>query len=146
VAKAAPCGRATTTLDVTAQKQILDLLDHLRRELELALLFITHDLGVVGKVADRVAVMYAGRIVEEGPVQKVLTSPQHPHTQGLLAAPPTLERRVLTPIPGSVPQLTDLPPGCAFAPRCSFRRAACEQVVPEFRQAEADHAARCVLL
>jgi oligopeptide/dipeptide ABC transporter ATP-binding protein len=135
----------TTALDVTVQKQILDLLDRLRRELDLALLFITHDLGVVAKVADRVAVMYAGRIVEEGPVQKVLLSPQHPYTQGLLAASPTLERRVLTPIPGTVPQLKQLPPGCAFAPRCSFRRAECDQAVPAFRQVEPDHGARCVL-
>jgi len=136
----------TTALDVTVQKQILDLLDHLRRELELALLFITHDLGVVANVADRIAVMYAGRIVEEGPALKVLTSPKHPYTQGLLAASPTLERRMLIPIPGTVPQLTELPAGCAFAPRCSFRRAECEQAVPEFRQAAPDHAARCVLL
>jgi oligopeptide/dipeptide ABC transporter ATP-binding protein len=136
----------TTALDVTVQKQILDLLDRLRRELELALLFITHDLAVVAKVADRVAVMYAGRIVEEGPARQVLTVPRHPYTQGLLAASPTLEKRKLTPIPGSVPQLTDLPPGCAFAPRCSFRRAECEQAVPEFRLAGANHGARCVLL
>jgi oligopeptide/dipeptide ABC transporter ATP-binding protein len=135
----------TTALDVTVQKQILDLLDHLRRELELALLFITHDLGVVGKVADRVAVMYAGRIVEEGPTRKVLTSPKHPYTQGLLAASPTLERRALTPIPGTVPQLTELPAGCAFAPRCAFRRGECEQAVPELRKVEAEHEARCVL-
>jgi oligopeptide/dipeptide ABC transporter ATP-binding protein len=136
----------TTALDVTVQKQILNLLDRLRRELGLALLFITHDLGVVAKVADRVAVMYAGRIVEEGPVRTVLGSPLHPYTQGLLAASPTLERKVLTPIPGNVPQLRDLPPGCAFAPRCSFRRAECEQRVPEFRFGEADHGARCVLV
>jgi oligopeptide/dipeptide ABC transporter ATP-binding protein len=136
----------TTALDVTVQKQILDLLDHLRRELELALLFITHDLGVVAKVADRIGVMYAGRIVEEGPVLKVLTSPQHPYTQGLMAASPTLERRILTPIPGSVPRLTELPAGCAFAPRCSHRRAECEEAVPEFRPVGPDHAARCVLL
>jgi oligopeptide/dipeptide ABC transporter ATP-binding protein len=136
----------TTALDVTVQKQILDLLDHLRRELELALLFITHDLGVVAKVADRIGVMYAGRIVEEGPVLKVLTSPQHPYTQGLLAASPTLERRILTPIPGTVPRLTELPAGCAFAPRCSYRRAECEEAVPELRSVGPDHAARCVLL
>ncbi len=136
----------TTALDVTVQKQILDLLDHLRRELGLVLLFITHDLGVVAKVADRIAVMYAGRIVEEGPVLKVLMSPQHPYTQGLLAASPTLERRILTPIPGTVPRLTELPAGCAFAPRCSYRRAECEEAVPEFRSVGPDHAARCVLL
>jgi oligopeptide/dipeptide ABC transporter ATP-binding protein len=136
----------TTALDVTVQKQILDLLDHLRRELKLALLFITHDLGVVAKVADRIAVMYAGRVVEEGPVLSVLTSPQHPYTQGLLAASPSLERRILTPIPGTVPQLTELPPGCAFAPRCSYHRPECDEAVPEFRPAGPDHAARCVLL
>ena len=136
----------TTALDVTVQKQILDLLDHLRRELGLALLFITHDLGVVAKVADRVAVMYAGRIVEEGPAQQVLTAAKHPYTRGLLAASPTLEKRALTPIPGTVPQLAALPPGCAFAPRCASRRAECEARVPEFRQTAADHVARCVLI
>lgn len=136
----------TTALDVTVQKQILDLLDHLRRELELTLLFITHDLGVVAKVADRIAVMYAGRIVEEGPTGKVLASPRHPYTQGLLAASPTLERRVLTPIPGTVPQLTELPAGCAFAPRCGYRRAECEEGVPELRKVDREHEARCVLI
>ena len=113
----------TTALDVTVQKQILDLLDGLRRELRLGLLFITHDLGVVAQVADRVAVMYAGRIIEEGPAREVLAAPRHPYTQGLLKASPTIERGKLTPIPGSVPQLTALPPGCAFEPRCSVRRS-----------------------
>jgi len=136
----------TTALDVTVQQQILALLDRLRRELELSLLFITHDLGVVAQVADRIAVMYAGRIVEWGSAEKVLTSPQHPYTQGLLAASPTLERKALTPIPGVVPQLTHLPPGCAFAPRCGFRRDKCDEGVPEFRGPEPDHGARCILL
>jgi oligopeptide/dipeptide ABC transporter ATP-binding protein len=136
----------TTALDVTVQKQILELLDQLRREMELALLFITHDLGVVAKVADRVAVMYAGRIIEEGPTQDVLLSPQHPYTQGLLAASPTIIRGQLIPIPGTVPQLTALPPGCAFAPRCGYRRAECDRAVPAFRPPHSDHSARCVLL
>ncbi len=136
----------TTALDVTVQKQILDLLDRLRRELNLGLVFITHDLGVVARVADRVAVMYAGRIVEAGPAAEVLCAPRHPYTQGLLAASPSLEKRKLTPIPGTVPQLTALPPGCAFEPRCGFRRSECTVAVPELRNASANHAARCVLV
>jgi len=136
----------TTALDVTVQKEILELLQELRRKLGLGLLFITHDLGVVAQVADRVAVMYAGRIVEEGPAKEVLGSPRHPYTQGLLAASPRLERGKLTPIPGSVPQLTALPPGCAFEPRCELRRSECRVAVPELRAASAEHAARCVLV
>jgi peptide/nickel transport system ATP-binding protein len=136
----------TTALDVTVQKEILELLQRLGRELQLGLLFITHDLGVVAQVADRVAVMYAGRVVEEGPVKEVLRVPRHPYTQGLLAASPKLERGKLTPIPGSVPKLTALPPGCAFEPRCGFRRDECSVAVPELRPANAEHVARCVLL
>jgi oligopeptide/dipeptide ABC transporter ATP-binding protein len=136
----------TTALDVTVQKHILDLLDGLRRELKLGLLFITHDLGVVAQVADRVAVMYAGRIAEEGPAAEVFNAPRHPYTQGLLAASPSLEKKKLTPIPGTVPQLTALPPGCAFEPRCAFSRRECSVAVPELRPASANHAARCVLV
>ena len=136
----------TTALDVTVQKQILDLLDRLRRELQLGLLFITHDLGVVAQVADRLAVMYAGRIVEEGPARTVLQAPRHPYTKGLLAASPTLERGKLAPIPGTVPQLTALPPGCAFEPRCAVRVAECVRGVPELRTAAPGQAARCILV
>jgi oligopeptide/dipeptide ABC transporter ATP-binding protein len=136
----------TTALDVTVQRQILELLDRLRRDMRLGMLFITHDLGVVAKVADRVAVMYAGRIVEEGPAEEVLRAPSHPYTQGLLLASPRLERSQLKPIPGSVPQLTALPPGCAFAPRCELWRPECDRGVPAFRPEDSDHQARCVLL
>ena len=136
----------TTALDVTVQKQILELLDHLRRELKLGLLFITHDLGVVAQVADRVAVMYAGHIIEEGPAREVLARPRHPYTQGLLKASPTLRRGALMPIPGTVPQLTALPPGCAFEPRCELRRADCITEMPALRAAGENHKARCVLV
>jgi oligopeptide/dipeptide ABC transporter ATP-binding protein len=147
----------TTALDVTVQKQILELLATLRRDLQLALLFITHDLGVVAQVADRVAVMYAGRIVEEGPVAEVLHHPAHPYTQGLLRAAPRLTREKLVPVPGAVPALDALPPGCAFAPRCLQHIPACDAALPNLVSvnsihangaadtADADHRARCIL-
>jgi oligopeptide/dipeptide ABC transporter ATP-binding protein len=143
----------TTALDVTVQKQVLGLLDELRREMRLGMLFITHDLGVVAQVADRVAVMYTGRIVEQGPAREVLTQPAHPYTKGLLAASPTLKRGKLQPVPGTVPQLTALPPGCTFAPRCAWRQEECTAHVPDLRVTPGDsaapdsaHAARCILV
>jgi oligopeptide/dipeptide ABC transporter ATP-binding protein len=136
----------TTALDVTVQKQILELLAKLRRELRLSMLFITHDLGVVAQVAGRVAVMYVGRIVEEGPVEEVLRAPRHPYTEGLLRAAPRLTREKLVPIPGTVPSLGALPPGCAFAPRCPHRVAECDAAMPELRAVNKNHEARCILV
>ncbi|MGA7189052.1 MAG: ABC transporter ATP-binding protein [Candidatus Acidiferrales bacterium] len=136
----------TTALDVTVQKQILELLAKLRRDLQLSMLFITHDLGVVAQVADRVAVMYAGRIVEEGPVSEVLHAPAHPYTQALLRAAPRLAREKLVPIPGTVPALDALPPGCAFAPRCPHHVPQCDAAVPELRAVNTNHHARCILV
>jgi oligopeptide/dipeptide ABC transporter ATP-binding protein len=136
----------TTALDVTVQKQILELLAKLRRELQLSLLFITHDLGVVAQVADRVAVMYAGRVVEHGPVMEVLRAPSHPYTAGLLRAAPRLVREKLIPIPGSVPSLTALPPGCSFAPRCAVHIPDCDSAMPQLRAVNTNHKARCILV
>jgi peptide/nickel transport system ATP-binding protein len=136
----------TTALDVTVQKQILDLLGRLRRDLGLTLLFITHDLGVVAQVAGRIAVTYAGRIVEEGSAREVLQRPRHPYTAGLLRASPQLVRQKLEPIPGNVPSLTALPSGCAFEPRCALRLPECSAAMPELRTAGPEHRARCVLV
>jgi oligopeptide/dipeptide ABC transporter ATP-binding protein len=136
----------STALDVTVQKQILGLLAKLRKELQLSLLFITHDLGVVAQVADRIIVMYAGRIVEDGPTIEVLRRPRHPYTEGLLRAAPRLERGNLIPIPGTVPALNALPPGCAFAPRCPYHVTECDAAVPELRPVSKNHSARCILV
>ena len=119
----------TTALDVTVQAQILSLLDDLRRDRGLAIIFITHDFGVVAQLCDRVAVMYAGRIVEEGPTQVVLDAPAHPYTKRLIACVPELGggRRVLAAIPGLPPMVDNLPSGCAFAPRCDKAQESCRK-------------------
>ena len=119
----------TTALDVTVQAQILSLLDDLRRDRGLAIIFITHDFGVVAQLCDRLAVMYAGRIVEEGPTAAVLDAPAHPYTRRLIACVPELGtgRRELAAIPGLPPVVDDLPPGCAFAPRCDKAQEACRR-------------------
>jgi oligopeptide/dipeptide ABC transporter ATP-binding protein len=117
----------TTALDVTIQAQVLDLLMDLRDELGMAIMIITHNMGVIAEVADRVLVMYAGRIVEQSPAADLFDAPQHPYTKGLLACVPTLQqdRHRLIAIPGSLPEPARRPPGCRFAPRCSYRIEAC---------------------
>jgi oligopeptide/dipeptide ABC transporter ATP-binding protein len=136
----------TTALDVTVQAEILDLLRDLRAKLGLALLLITHDLGVVAEMADRVAVMYGGRVVEEGPVAEVFRAPAHPYTRGLLAClPGNVDGRRLTAIPGTVPSLGQFPAGCAFAPRCTDRLAACDVAPPEITRLGRGREVRCYL-
>jgi peptide/nickel transport system ATP-binding protein len=136
----------TTALDVTVQAEILDLLRDLRSKLGLALMLITHDLGVVAEMADRVAVMYGGRIVEEGPVADVFKTPAHPYTRGLLAClPGTGAGRRLTAIGGTVPSLGQFPAGCAFAPRCGDRLAECDMVPPGVTTLEGARKVRCYL-
>jgi len=135
----------TTALDVTVQAQILSLLDDLRRERGLAIIFITHDFGVVAQLCDRVAVMYAGQIVEEGPTETILTQPAHPYTKRLMACVPELGggKRELAAIPGMPPVVSDLPPGCSFAARCDKATAACR--TGEIALAgTASHTVRCI--
>ena len=137
----------TTALDVTIQAQILELLAALRRETGMALVLISHDLGVVAETCDRVAVMYAGRIVEEAPVQALFANPAHPYTQGLIGALPELDgaRRRLAAIPGGVPEPWAMPPGCAFAPRCPAHHHACDAAPPPPARIGHAHHAACVL-
>ena len=136
----------TTALDVTIQQQILDLLNDLRHKFGLAMLFISHDLAVVSHVADRVAVMYAGNLVELGAKTDIFHAPAHPYTQGLLRAIPTLSTDRALPlatIEGTVPSIAQLPPGCPFEPRCTFRIAACAVQLPPLVEVSPAHWARC---
>jgi peptide/nickel transport system ATP-binding protein len=136
----------TTALDVTIQAEILDLLQEMKEQFHLALLLITHDLGVVAGHADRVAVMYAGRIVEEGPMRQIFRAPAHPYTRGLLASIPSgAAGQRLAGIDGTVPDLASLPPGCAFEPRCPERFGRCATAPPPAFSVEPSHAARCYL-
>jgi oligopeptide/dipeptide ABC transporter ATP-binding protein len=136
----------TTALDVTIQAQILELLADLRAKFGLAMLFISHDLAVVSQVADRVAVMYAGNLVELGTRQEIFQAPAHPYTRGLLKAVPDLKTardRPLQTIEGTVPPLQAMPPGCAFEPRCGFRVPACTSALPPLVEVSPGHLARC---
>jgi oligopeptide/dipeptide ABC transporter ATP-binding protein len=136
----------TTALDVTIQAQILELLAELRRKFGLTMLFISHDLAVVSQVADRVAVMYSGCLVELGSKRDIFQSPAHPYTRGLLHAVPDLttdRNRPLETIEGTVPSLQALPPGCAFEPRCQYRIDGCAADMPALVEVTAGHWARC---
>jgi oligopeptide/dipeptide ABC transporter ATP-binding protein len=136
----------TTALDVTVQAEVLDLLRELRKTFGLSLLLITHDLGVVAEMADRVAVMYCGRIVEQGPVAELLGSPAHPYTRGLLASVPDGRSGTrLVAIPGTVPALGRAGEGCAFAPRCGDRFDPCTKAVPELTALGPGRDVRCYL-
>ena len=138
----------TTALDATVQIQVLLLLRQLQKELGLGIIFVTHDVGVACEIADRIGVMYAGRILETGPVGDVIASPAHPYTKGLLHSMvgDQVQGRKLTPIPGEPPNLQALPPGCSFAPRCAQASEACLSAIPDFARVAAGHDARCVLL
>jgi peptide/nickel transport system ATP-binding protein len=141
----------TTALDVTIQAQILALLDKLRREIGMAILFVTHNLGVVAEIADRVVVMYGGRVVEESDVRQLFRAPRHPYTRGLLAClprraldddGPTTGRR-LNAIPGQVASPLDPLPGCAFSPRCALAVAECDAAMPQLAELPEGRRSRC---
>jgi oligopeptide/dipeptide ABC transporter ATP-binding protein len=155
IAMALACGpdlliadEPTTALDVTVQAQILKLLQELKQRRRMAVQYITHDLGVVAAIADRVYVMYAGIVVEQGATAHIFQEPRHPYTQALLAALPTRDKRGqrLYSIPGNVPHPAFKPPGCPFHPRCPHRRVSCEQEFPEMCDYTTGHRARCPVI
>lgn len=135
----------TTALDMTVQAQILELLQELKSRLGMAMLFITHNLGIVREIADRVVVMYAGQVVEIGPAENVLARPLHPYTKALIESVPSLTPSAarLRAIPGSVPRPGDFPAGCRFYPRCPSRRPECATLMPDLTQAGPDRWVRC---
>lgn len=137
----------TTALDVTIQAQILDLLRNLQKEMNMAMLFITHDLGVIAELCDEVAVMYGGMIVERAGVEELFETPLHPYTRGLIASIPGSDKprkSKLTVIKGTVPALNEFPPGCRFQNRCPFAKDICKAEVPRLESASAWHEVRCV--
>ena len=134
----------TTALDATVQIQILVLLRSLQKDLGMGMVIVTHDLGVAAEVADRVAVMYAGQIVEQGTVRDILQSPQHPYTKGLMGSTVRKGGAEIQAIPGAPPDLRRPPPGCAFAPRCPAAIDACTQTIPEERPIAPGRLARCI--
>ena len=141
----------TTALDVTVQAQVFDLLKELQERTGTAIILISHDMGAIAEMADRVMVMYAGRIVEEASTEEILDSPRHPYTQGLISCVPHMEeepppeRAALTEIPGVVPALTDLGAGCSFAPRCSHAMEQCRNAAPQPLEVGEGHSAACWL-
>ena len=139
------CDEPTTALDVTIQAQVLDLMNQLKQEVGTSIIFITHDLGVISEMADRVIIMYGGRICEEAPVDELFSHPLHPYTRGLIDSHPspdfTGDR--LKVIPGSVPTLADMPSGCPFNNRCPYAADDCGEVFPEFESAQPGHCVAC---
>ena len=138
----------TTALDVTIQAQVIELMKELVGEFGMGIIFITHDLGVIAQTADRVAVMYLGRIVEEGPVRDVIRRPAHPYTRGLIHALPRLDEldAALTPVPGDIPSPLERPAGCVFHTRCPVAEDRCRAEVPRMRATRPGHRAACLLM
>lgn len=151
IAMAVACGPAlliadepTTALDVTIQAEILKLINSLKDEHGMSVLFITHDLGIVSAITDRVGVMYAGRIVETAPTRKILNTPKHPYTMGLIDSLPTVRNRLLNPIKGNVPMPDNLPEGCKFSDRCEYVIHDCRKEEPGLIEVSPGHLSRCI--
>ena len=139
------CDEPTTALDVTIQAQVLDLMNDLKKEVGTSIIFITHDLGVISEMADRVIIMYGGRICEEAPVDELFTKPLHPYTQGLIGSHPSSDFHGdrLKVIPGNVPSLKDMPAGCPFNNRCPHATEKCVNEFPAFEAANDHHFVAC---
>jgi peptide/nickel transport system ATP-binding protein len=140
----------TTALDVTIQAQILELMQEMKERFGMAIMLITHAMGVVAETCQRVTVMYAGKVVEEAPVRELFASPRHPYTQGLIRSIPRVDRAAkhkerLEAIPGTVPSLLEPPPGCRFAARCRFVTEVCTRAMPPLKEVSPGHFVRCVL-
>ena len=134
----------TTALDVTIQAEIIDLLLRIKEHEGMSVLFISHDLKLLSEICDRVAIMYAGRIVEEADAEEMFRAPLHPYTRGLISSLPDIRGKMLRPIPGSVPSPGQYPAGCVFSPRCNIRVPLCEDREPDLRIIEAGHLVRCI--
>jgi peptide/nickel transport system ATP-binding protein len=157
IAMALSCGpklliadEPTTALDVTIQAQILELLADMKSRFGMAIMLITHAMGVVAETAQRVVVMYAGRVIEEAPVEQLFADPRHPYTQGLIRSIPRIDKAATTKarleaIPGVVPSVIEPPPGCRFAPRCRFAMPVCREAIPPLREVGGGHKVACVL-
>ncbi len=135
----------TSALDVTVQAQVLELVRSLKKKYNSTFIFISHDLSVLYEISDRIAVMYAGRVVEVGNVEDVVTNPLHPYTQSLLRAVPTIDSQEVSPIPGEVPDMRTPPSGCMFHPRCPFVMDKCKNSVPLMYQVRNGHKVACFL-
>ena len=137
----------TTALDVTIQAQVLELMKDLKKEYDTAMIMITHDLGIVSEVCDRVAIVYAGEVVEYGTLRNIYENPLHPYTNGLFGSLPDIDRDVefLSPIEGLMPDPADLPTGCKFHPRCRYACEQCGEMEPEYHEFEPGHFVRCLI-
>ena len=136
----------TTALDVTVQRQILGLILELKNKMNLSILFISHDLRIVFSIADKIGIMYAGKIVEYGPKEKIISNPGHPYTMGLMDSIPSFEHRkkLFNAIGGKAPLFSDLPEGCKFYPRCRFKIDRCLEKEPELENVSSSHVSRCI--